>query len=149
MEVILKQDVKNLGYKDDVVSVKPGYGRNFLIPRGMAIMADATAKKVHAENVRQRAHKEAKVREEAEKLANKLKDMIVKVGAKAGENGKIFGSVTGVQLAESLRKLNIEIDRRNITIENEENVKTLGTYQAKVRIHKDVVATFSFEVVGE
>jgi large subunit ribosomal protein L9 len=131
------------------VSVKPGYGRNFLIPRGIAIMADATAKKVHAENVRQRAHKEAKVREEAEKLANKLKDMIVKVGAKAGENGKIFGSVTGVQLAESLRKLNIEIDRRNITIENEENVKTLGTYQAKVRIHKDVVATFSFEVVGE
>ncbi|MGL5892817.1 MAG: 50S ribosomal protein L9 [Bacteroidia bacterium] len=149
MEVILKQDVKNLGYKDDVVSVKPGYGRNFLIPRGIAIMADATAKKVHAENVRQRAHKEAKVREEAEKLANKLKDMIVKVGAKAGENGKIFGSVTGVQLAEALRKLNIEIDRRNITIENEENVKTLGTYQAKVRIHKDVVATFSFEVVGE
>jgi large subunit ribosomal protein L9 len=149
MEVILKQDVKNLGYKDDVVSVKPGYGRNFLIPRGIAIMADATAKKVHAENVRQRAHKEAKVREEAEKLASKLKDMIVKVGAKAGENGKIFGSVTGVQLAESLRKLNIEIDRRNITIENEENVKTLGTYQAKVRIHKDVVATFSFEVVGE
>jgi large subunit ribosomal protein L9 len=149
MEVILKQDVKNLGYKDDVVSVKPGYGRNFLIPRGMAIMADATAKKVHAENVRQRAHKEAKVREEAEKLANKLKDMIVKVGAKAGENGKIFGSVTGVQLAESLRKLNIEIDRRNITIENEENVKSLGTYQAKVRIHKDVVAAFSFEVVGE
>jgi large subunit ribosomal protein L9 len=149
MEVILKQDVKNLGYKDDVVSVKPGYGRNFLIPRGMAIMADATAKKVHAENVRQRAHKETKVREEAEKLANKIKDMIVKVGAKAGENGKIFGSVTGVQLAESLRKLNIEIDRRNITIENEENVKTLGTYQAKVRIHKDVVAAFSFEVVGE
>jgi large subunit ribosomal protein L9 len=149
MEVILKQDVKNLGYKDDVVVVKPGFGRNFLIPRGMAILADATAKKVHAENVRQRAHKEAKVREEAEKLAGKLKDMLVKVGAKAGENGKIFGSVTGVQLADALRKLNIEIDRRNITIENEENVKTLGTYQAKVRIHKDVAATFSFEVVGE
>lgn len=149
MEVILKQDVKNLGYKDDVVVVKPGFGRNFLIPRGMAILADATAKKVHAENVRQRAHKEAKIREEAEKLAGKLKDMLVKVGAKAGENGKIFGSVTGVQLAEALRKLNIEIDRRNITIENEENVKTLGTYQAKARIHKDVAATFSFEVVGE
>ncbi|MCA6364657.1 MAG: 50S ribosomal protein L9 [Bacteroidetes bacterium] len=149
MEVILKQDVKNLGYKDDVVVVKPGFGRNFLIPRGMAILADATAKKVHAENVRQRAHKEAKVREEAEKLAGKLKDMLVKVGAKAGENGKIFGSVTAVQLADALRKLNIEIDRRNITIENEENVKTLGTYQAKARIHKDVAATFSFEVVGE
>ncbi|MCU0434793.1 MAG: 50S ribosomal protein L9 [Bacteroidia bacterium] len=149
MEVILKQDVKNLGYKDDVVAVKPGFGRNFLIPRGMAILADASAKKVHAENVRQRAHKEAKIREEAEKLAGKLKDMLVKVGAKAGENGKIFGSVTGVQLADALRKLNIEIDRRNITIENEENVKTLGTYQAKARIHKDVAATFSFEVVGE
>jgi large subunit ribosomal protein L9 len=149
MEVILKQDIKNLGYKDDVVVVKPGFGRNFLIPRGMAILADATAKKVHAENVRQRAHKEAKVREEAEKVAGKLKDMLVKVGAKAGENGKIFGSVTAVQLADALRKLNIEIDRRNITIENEENVKTLGTYQAKARIHKDVAATFSFEVVGE
>lgn len=149
MEVILRQDIKNLGYKDDVVSVKPGFGRNFLIPRGMAILADVTAKKVHAENVRQRAHKEAKVREEAEKLAVKLKEMIVKVGAKAGENGKIFGSVTAVQLADALRKLNIDLDRRNITIENEENVKSVGTYQAKVRIHKDVMATFSFEVVGE
>jgi large subunit ribosomal protein L9 len=149
MEVILKQDIKNLGYKDDVVKVKPGFGRNYLIPRGMASAADEKAKKIHAENIRQRAHKEAKLHAEAEKTAIKLKEMIVKVGAKAGENGKIFGSVTAVQLAESLRKLNIDVDRRNITIDNEENVKTLGIYPAKVRIHKDVVASFQFEVIAE
>lgn len=149
MEVILKQDIKNLGYKDDVVKVKPGFGRNFLIPRGMALVADEKGKKIHAENMRQRAHKEAKLHAEAEKTAAKLKDMIVKVGAKAGENGKIFGSVTAVQLTEALRKLNIDVDRRNITIDNIENVKTVGTYPAKVRIHKDVVATFQFEVIAE
>lgn len=149
MEVILKQDVKNLGYKNDIVKVRPGYGRNFLIPRGIAILANDTTKKIHAENMRQRAHKEAKIKEEAEKLANKLKEVTVKVGAKAGENGKIFGSVTAVQLADALHKLGYEVDRRNISIENAENVKTLGTYNAKARLHKEVLATFQFEVVGE
>jgi large subunit ribosomal protein L9 len=149
MEVILKQDLKNVGYKNDIVSVKPGFGRNFLIPRGMAILADEKNKKIHAENMRQRAHKEAKIKAEAESLANKLKDMTVKVGAKTGENGKIFGSVTAVQLAESLRVLGIDVDRRNITIDNADTVKTVGTYTAKARIHKEVLATFSFEVVGE
>jgi large subunit ribosomal protein L9 len=149
MEVILKQDVKNLGYKDDVVKVKAGFGRNFLIPRGMATLADVSAKKVHAENVKQRAHKEAKVKAEAEKSATKLNEMIVKIPTKAGDNGKIFGSVTAVQLAEGLRKLGLDVDRRNITIVNEENVKTLGTYEAKVRLHKEVTANFKFEVVGE
>lgn len=149
MEVILKQDVKNLGYKNDIVKVRPGYGRNFLIPRGIAILANDTTKKNHAENMRQRAHKEAKIKEEAEKLANKLKEVTVKVGAKAGENGKIFGSVTAVQLADALHKLGYEVDRRNISIENAENVKTLGTYNAKARLHKEVLATFQFEVVGE
>ncbi|HLG03788.1 MAG TPA: 50S ribosomal protein L9 [Bacteroidia bacterium] len=149
MEVILKQDVKNLGYKDDVVKVKPGFGRNFLIPRGIATLANEAAKKIHAENVKQRAHKEAKVKAEAEQHAAKLADMIVKVPTKAGENGKIFGSVTAVQLAEGLRKLGFDIDRRNITIENQEAVKTLGVYNAKLRLHKEVTANFKFEVVAE
>jgi large subunit ribosomal protein L9 len=149
MEIILKQDIKNLGYKDDVVSVKPGFGRNFLIPRGMGILADAKAKKIHAENVKQRAHKEAKIKAEAEKNAAKLSEMTVKIPTKVGDNGKIYGSITSVQLAEGLRKLGYEVDRRNITIENAENVKTLGIYNAKVRIHKEVMAIFSFEVIGE
>ena len=149
MEVILKQDIKNLGFKDDVVKVRPGYGRNYLIPNGLATMADETSKKVHAENVRQRAHKEAKIKAEAEKNASKLKDMIVKVPTKAGENGKIFGSVTAVQLSDSLRKLGFEVERRQISIVNEENVKTIGTYEAKVRLHKEVLAPFKFEVVAE
>jgi large subunit ribosomal protein L9 len=149
MEIILKQDVKNLGYKDDVVKVKNGYGRNFLIPRGMATLADAQNKKIHAENVKQRAHKEAKVKDEAEKTAAKLSEMTVKVTTKAGENGKIFGSVTAVQINEGLRKLGFDIDRRNITIENEESVKSVGVYNAKARIHKEVMANFKFEVVGE
>lgn len=149
MEVILKQDVKNLGYKDDVVKVRPGFGRNYLIPNGIAITADATAKKIHAENVKQRAHKEVKIKAEAEKNAAKLAGMTVKVGAKTGENGKIFGSITSVQLADAIKKLGFEIDRRNITIENEDAVKTTGTYKAKVRLHKEVVASFDFEVVSE
>ncbi|CAN5213224.1 50S ribosomal protein L9 [soil metagenome] len=149
MEVILKQDVKNLGYKDDVVKVRPGFGRNFLIPKGIAIAADATAKKIHAENVKQRAHKEVKIKAEAEKNAAKLNEMTVKVGAKTGENGKIFGSITSVQLSDALRKLGFELDRRNITIEDETNIKTTGVYDAKVRLHKEVVANFKFEVVSE
>ena len=149
MEVILKQDVKNLGYKDDVVKVRPGFGRNYLIPNGIAITADATAKKIHAENVKQRAHKEVKIKAEAEKNAAKISEMTVKVGAKTGDNGKIFGSITSVQLTDALRKLGFEVDRRNVTIENEDTVKTVGTYNAKVRLHKEVVANFKFEVVSE
>jgi large subunit ribosomal protein L9 len=149
MEVILKQDVKNLGYKDDIVKVKPGYARNYLIPRSIAIAADATNRKIHAENVKQRAHKEAKIQAEAAKNAEKLKTMAVKVGAKAGENGKIFGSVNAVQIADALRTLGMDVDRRNITILNEENVKSLGTYTAKARLHKEVVVEFAFEVVSE
>ena len=105
MEVILKADVKNLGYKDDIVKVRPGYGRNFLIPQGMAVVADEKGKKIMAENVKQRAHKEAKIQAEAEKTAAKLKDVLVQVPAKVGESGKIFGSVTSVQLHDALKKL--------------------------------------------
>lgn len=149
MEVILKQDVRNLGYANDIVKVRPGYGRNYLIPRGIAILADAQSKKVHAENVKQRAHKEAKVKAEADKQANKLKDLVVKVPTRVGDNGKIFGSITAVQLADSLRNLGFDVDRRNITIESPETVKTLGSYNAKVRLHKEVLAPFQFEVVAE
>jgi large subunit ribosomal protein L9 len=148
MEVILKQDVKNLGYKDDVINVKPGYGRNFLIPKGLATMATVSTKKMLTETVKQRAFKEQKVKAAAEKAANALKDLKVTVGAKAGETGKIFGSVTSVQLADAIKKLGYEIDRKNITM-SEEGVKTLGTYTADVRFHKDVVTTVTFEVVQE
>ena len=116
MEVILKQDVKNLGYKDDVVNVKPGYGRNFLIPKNMAAMATVSTKKMLTETVKQRAFKEQKVKAAAETTAAKLKDMIVKVGAKVGESGKIFGSVTSVQLADAIKKLGFDVDRKNIRV---------------------------------
>jgi large subunit ribosomal protein L9 len=148
MEVILKQDVKNLGYKDDVVNVKPGYGRNFLIPKGLAEVATVSTKKQLTETVKQRAFKEQKLKTAAEKTAESLKGMVVKVGAKAGETGKIFGSVTSVQLADAIKKLGYEVDRKNITM-SEEGVKTLGSYTAEVRLHKDVNATVNFEVVQE
>ena len=148
MEVILKSDVKNLGYKDDVVSVKPGYGRNFLIPQGLATMATAASKKMQAETVKQRAFKEQKVKKAAEATAASLKDMIVKVGAKAGESGKIFGSITTVQLADAIKKLGHEVDRKNISI-NEDGIKNLGTYTAEVRFHKEVIGNVTFEVVAE
>lgn len=148
MEVILKQDVKNLGYKDDVVNVKPGYGRNFLIPKGIAEVATVSTKKMLTETVKQRAFKEQKLKTAAEKTAESLKGMVVKVGAKAGETGKIFGSVTSVQLADAIKKLGYEVDRKNITM-SEEGVKTLGSYTADVRLHKDVTATVNFEVVQE
>ena len=148
MEIILKQDVKNLGYKDDVVNVKPGYGRNFLIPQGLAQLATDSSKKVLTETVKQRAFKDQKIKTAAESAAAKLKEMLVKVGAKAGESGKIFGSVTSVQLADAIKKLGVDVDRKNITLSNEA-VKTLGKYSAEVRLHKDVVTTVNFEVVQE
>ncbi len=148
MEVILKQDVKNLGYKDDVVNVKPGYGRNFLIPKGIAAMATESAKKMQAETVKQRAFKEQKIRKNAETAADALKEMVVKVGAKAGESGKIFGSITTVQLADAIKKLGYDVDRKNISI-SEEGIKNVGTYTADVRFHKDVTAKVTFEVIAE
>ena len=147
MEVILKQDVKNLGYKDDVVNVKPGYGRNFLIPKNLAQMATVSTKKMLTETVKQRAFKEQKVKTAAETTAAKLKEMVVKVGAKVGESGKIFGSVSSVQLADAIKKLGYDVDRKNITMS--EDVKTIGTYTAEVRFHKEVIGTVTFEVVQE
>ncbi|MBX7093439.1 MAG: 50S ribosomal protein L9 [Flavobacteriales bacterium] len=148
MEVILKKDIDKLGYKDDVVKVRDGYGRNFLIPKGYAEVATESAKKMLAENLKQRAHKEAKVRAEAEKMAAALKGVTVKVGAKAGESGKIFGSVNTIQVADALKKLGYDFDRKHISIKNEP-IKVLGTYEAVIRLHKDITETITFEVVEE
>lgn len=148
MEVILKQAVENLGERDDLVTVKPGYGRNYLIPQGMAILATPSARKVREENLRQRAHKIAALVEEAKKQAAKLKDLSIKIGAKVGENGKIFGSVNTIQVADAIEKLGVNIDRKTIKITGD-SIKTVGTYEATVRFHKEVIETISFEVVGE
>lgn len=148
MEIILKQDIEKLGYKDDMVTVKPGYARNFLIPHGMAIVATVSQKKVHAENMKQRAHKEDKLRAEAEKMAESLTKQTIKIGAKVGENGKIFGSVNTIQLADALEAAGFTVDRKRITIKNEP-IKQIGTYEADVVVHKNIVQTINFEVVGE
>ena len=148
MEVILKQDIKGLGYKDDKVVVRNGYGRNFLLPKGMAVLATESVKKMHAEILKQRAFKEDKLRKEAQVNAEKLSGVSIKVGAKAGESGKIFGSVTNIQIADALQKAGYPVERKNIEIA-EDNIKQLGTYTAKVRLYKEVSATVSFEVVAE
>ena len=148
MEIILKKDVAKLGYADDIVKVKNGYGRNFLIPKGLGIIANETNKKVLTETQKQRAFKENKLKEAAAKSAQSLKEMVVKIGAKAGESGKIFGSVNALQLAEAFKKLGIEVDRKNITIK-EEPIKVLGNYTANVRLHKEVIIEVNFEVVEE
>ena len=148
MEVILKANIEKLGAKDEVVKVKPGYGRNYLIPRGYAIAATESALKMLAENTKQRAHKEAKILVEAQALAEALTSLDLKIGAKASETGKIFGSVNTIQLAEALVKAGHNIDRKSISI-NEENIKMLGAYEAKVKLHKEVSAVLKFEVVAE
>lgn len=148
MEVILKKDVENLGYQDEMVEVKPGYARNFLIPRGFAVFATSSEKKMLEETVRQRAHKEEKVQKEANAKAAKLENETIKIGAKVGENGKIFGSVNTIQLADALKEAGHTIDRKNIVIKNEP-IKEIGTYEAEVTLHKDIKQTIKFEVVGE
>jgi len=148
MKVILKQDVKHLGLKDDVVSVKNGYGSNYLLPKGLAVIASDTNLKVLGEIQKQRSFKEEKIRQAAQKTADFLKDVIVKVGAKAGESGKIYGSVTTVQIADAIKKMGHDIDRRLIQMD-EEGVKSLGSFTAKARLHRDVVAEIKFEVIAE
>lgn len=147
MEIILKQDIKSLGEKDDIVKVKPGYARNFLLPRGMAVIANDSNRKILAENIRQAQFKQDKVRKDAEKVAEGLKDVSLKIGAKAGENGKIFGAVNALQIAEAIKKLGYEVDRRKITFESD--VKYLGSYIANINLHKEVKVQVPFEVVGE
>jgi large subunit ribosomal protein L9 len=145
MEIILKQDVQNLGFKDDVVSVKPGYGRNFLIPQGFATLATPSAKKVLAENLKQRAHKEAKVVADAKALAETLKALEIKLTAKAGGE-KLFGSITNINIAEALEKTGNAIDRKFIT---SGIVKRTGKYNASIRLHRDVIVDLPYEIVAE
>jgi len=147
MEIILKQDVKNLGYKDEIVKVRDGYGRNYLIPNKMAVIASESARKMLAEELKQRAHKLAKMLADAQALAEKLAATKVTVSAKANENGAIFGTVTTAQLAEALEAAGIVIDRKVITIANAP--KELGSFTAEARLHKDVKAEINFEVVAE
>tara|TARA_R110002020_G_scaffold154714_3_gene335045 strand:+ start:537 stop:986 length:450 start_codon:yes stop_codon:yes gene_type:complete len=148
MEVILKRDVDNLGFTDDLVSVKNGYGRNFLIPQGHAILATPSAKKVLAENLKQRAYKEKKVIDAAKAEAAKLSGLEIKITAKSGEADKLFGSVTDADLAQALSKEGVEIDRRFITIAGG-NIKRLGQYEATLRFHREVVESLTFDVVAE
>ncbi len=145
MELILKQDVQNLGYKDDVVSVKPGYGRNFLIPQGMAILATPSAKKVLAENLKQKAHKEAKIVADAKAIGEALKALEIKITAKAGGE-KLFGSVTNADIAEILEKNGQSIDKKFIT---SGIVKRTGKYTASVRLHRDVIVELPYEIIAE
>lgn len=147
MKIILKEDVSGLGYKDDVVEVKDGYGRNFLIPTGKAVIASASALKVLAENQRQRAHKLAKIKADAEAVAAQLADVKLTIGAKTSATGTIFGSVNAIQIAEALEKLGHNIDRKIIDIKNP--VKEVGEYVATIRLHKDITVDVPFEVVAE
>ena len=149
MNIILKEDVTKLGHKDELVTVKNGYARNYLIPKGLAIQATVSAKKVHAENVKQRAHKEEKVKNEAMGLAKSLENKILKIGAKTSTTGKIFGSVNTIQIAEAIAAKGFVIDRKNITILTDEAIKEVGTYKAKIKLHKDVNVEISFEVFTE
>lgn len=148
MEIILKQDVKNLGHKDEIVKVRNGYGRNFLIPQGLGIVANEGNKKMLTETLRQRAHKEAKIRQEAEANVQKLASLELTIGAKVGESGKIFGSVNAIQLSEALKKAGFDLDRKNITVDAE-NIKALGKYTAHVKLYKDINVEVNFEVVAE
>jgi large subunit ribosomal protein L9 len=147
MQVILKEDVANLGYKDDIVEVKAGYGRNFLIPTGKAIIASESAKKVLAENLKQRAHKLAKIKADAQELAAKLAEVALTIGAKTSSTGTIFGSVSNIQVAEALAKAGFEIDRKIIYIK--ETIKEVGNYKATIKLHKEVSVDVPFEVVSE
>ena len=147
MEVILKQDVKHLGEKDDIVVVKPGFGRNYLIPQGFAVMATSSAKKVLAENIKQAQFKQEKIKKDATELAAKLETVKLSIGAKAGESGKIFGKVNSIQIADALKAQGYEVDRRRITFETEP--KQLGEYIANLNLHKEVKVQVPFEVIAE
>jgi len=147
MQLILLEDVANVGYKDDIVTVKSGYGRNYLIPQKKAVIASESAKKVLGENLRQRAHKLEKIKTDAQALAAKLEGITLTIGAKTSSTGTIFGSVTNIQIADELAKKGFEIDRKTIVIK--EPVKEVGSYKAIVKLHKDITVEIPFEVVSE
>lgn len=147
MEVILKQDVQGLGYKNDTVKVRAGYGRNFLIPNGVAIIANDSNKRLVAENVRQASHKAAKVKQDAEALAAKIGETTVEIKTKAGESGKIFGAVTAIQIADALKARGFDVDRKKVILK--ESPKQLGTYTVTLDLHKEVKHAISVNVTGE
>ncbi len=147
MQVILKEDVVNLGYKDDIVNVKDGYGRNYLIPQQKAVIASESAKKVLAENLRQRAHKLEKIKQDAQTLAGKLESVSLTIGAKTSSTGTIFGSVGNIQIADALSKKGFEVDRKCIVIKD--SVKEIGNYKAVLKLHKEVSIEIPFEVISE
>ena len=147
MKIILKEDVHGLGYKDDVVEVKNGYGRNYLIPTGKGVIASPSALKVLAENLRQRAHKLAKIKADAEAAAAALEGVALTIGAKTSSTGTIFGSVNNIQIAEALEKLGFNVDRKLIVIK--ETIKEVGSYKALLKLHKEVSLEIPFEVVAE
>ena len=147
MEIILKQDIHTLGYKNDIVTVKNGYGRNYLIPTGVAILATESARKMHAENMRQSAHKQEKIKNEALELAKKLETVTITLGAKTSTTGKIFGSVNNIQISEALAAQGFEIDRKVIAIKDA--VKEIGKHTAIIKLHKEVKIEIAFDVVSE
>jgi large subunit ribosomal protein L9 len=148
MEIILKEDMPRLGQKDDVIKVKDGYARNYLIPKGIAIPATESAKKMRAENKRQRAHKEEKIRNEALEIAKKMEGLSLTIGTKTSSTGKIFGSVTNIQISEALKEKGFEVDRKNISFK-EDSIKKIGKYVAFVKLHREVTVELPFEVVSE
>jgi large subunit ribosomal protein L9 len=148
MNVILKQDMPNLGHKDDIISVKDGYARNYLIPKGYAINATAQNKKVHEEILRQRAHKEAQLKEAAMQQAEELKKVSLTIGAKTSTKGKIFGSVNTIQIAEALIEKGFDVERKNISIKDD-LIKEVGSYSATVKLHKEVLVDIPFEIISE
>ena len=149
MEIILTQDIAKLGFANDVIKVKNGYANNYLIPKGLAKQATSSAKKILAENLRQRSHKEEKIRKEAEVLAQAIEAAELNIGAKVGQSGKIFGSVNAMQISDALKsQANLTIDRKIIDVKGD-NIKEIGSYTAKVKLHRNVTATISFNVVSE
>ena len=148
MKIILTQDMEKLGLKNDILTVKTGYARNFLIPKGYAVQATGSAVKIHNENLKQRAHKEEKIKGEAEKLAARLAAVKLVIGAKVSSAGKIFGSVNTIQLAEALNEKGFEIDRKNISL-GADSIKEIGSYKAVVKLHRDVKVDIQFEVIAE
>ncbi len=148
MELILKKDVENLGFVDDVVQVKNGYGRNYLIPQGYAVLATPSAKKVLAETLKQRAFKEKKEVEDAQKIGKQLNDLEFKIAAKVGSGDKLFGSVSNADVAEAFAKQNVEIEKKFITVPGG-TIKRLGQYEASVRLHREVIIPVSFEIVPQ
>ena len=148
MEIILLQDVPKLGQKDDLVKVKDGYGVNYLIPKGMAVAATSSAKKIHSENLKQRAHKEEKIKLEAQATAGKLSGVKLVIGAKTSTTGKIFGSVNTIQIAEALKEKGFDIDRKNITLP-EDQIKEIGAYKAVIKLHREVKVEIDFDIIAE